>query len=180
MNQFKAFVLAFRDYFFNVFVMAIPSHLIRHLFIKQRLGGLGENNFFRLYIEFRNPKNIFISNSNSFNQNVLFDGRGGKLIIGNYVDIGQETNIWTLEHDPHSDHHDTKGGDVTINDYVWVASRVTILPGVTLGKGAVVACGSVVTKDVPPMVIVAGVPAKIIGKRQSKLDYNPSTRYWFR
>ena len=50
-----------------------------------------------------------------------------------------------------------------IEDYVWLASRVTVLPGVHNGRGAVVASGAVVTKDVPPLAIVAGIPAKIIG-----------------
>ena len=160
--------------------MGIPFHSIRHFFINLRLGGVGKKNFFRMYLEFRNPKKIFIGSWNSFNQNILFDGRGGRLIIGDYVDIGQETNIWTLEHDPHSDNHETKGGDVVIEDYVWIASRVTILPGIKIGRGAVCATGSVIVKDVPPMTIVGGVPAKFIGKRKSKLKYNPSKRYWFR
>lgn len=51
-----------------------------------------------------------------------------------------------------------------IENYVWLASRVTVLPGVTIGRGAVVAAGAVVTKDVPPLAIVGGVPAKIIGR----------------
>ena len=54
----------------------------------------------------------------------------------------------------------TTGGDVIIEDYVWIASRCTILPGVKIGKGAVVASNSVVTKDVPQMAIVGGCPCK--------------------
>ena len=106
------------------------------------------------------------------NSEVLLDGRGGKIIIGNNVDIAREVNIWTLEHDPNDDYHKTKGGDVIIEDYVWIASRATILPNVKIGRGAVIASGSIVTKDVPPMNIVAGIPAKIIGKRKSSLKYN--------
>ncbi|WP_232325882.1 acyltransferase [Spirosoma montaniterrae] len=87
------------------------------------------------------------------------------------MDIARGTWIFTLEHDPHSDYHDTKSGDVIIEDHVWVASRVTILPGVRIGRGSVIASGAVVTKDVPPMSIAGGVPAKIIGKRESKLLY---------
>ncbi len=51
---------------------------------------------------------------------------------------------------------------VTIGKNVWIGDHATILPGVTIGDGAVVAAGAVVTKDVPPRTVVAGVPAKII------------------
>ncbi|MDM9631144.1 acyltransferase [Robiginitalea aurantiaca] len=180
MKKIKTIILAFWNYIFNDWLMGLPFHSIRYFLLRQRLNKVGQGNFFRMYTEIRNPRKIYIGNWNSFNQRILLDGRGGKLIIGDYVDIGQETNIWTLEHDPNSDNHATKGGDVVIEDYVWIASRVTILPGVKIGKGAVIATGSIVTKDIPPMTIAAGVPAKIIGKRKSKLKYNPSKKYWFR
>ena len=51
---------------------------------------------------------------------------------------------------------------VVIEDDVWIASRVSILPGVTVGKGSVIAAGAVVTKDVPPSSLVGGIPARII------------------
>ena len=117
-------------------------------------------------LEFRSAKNISIGNNCVVNKNVLLDGRGGQLIIGNNVDIAQETNIWTLEHDVHSDFHTSFGEDVVIEDYVWIASRCTILPGVRIGKGAVIASNSVVTKDVEPMSIVGGVPAKKLEKEK--------------
>ena len=76
-----------------------------------------------------------------------------------------------MEHDLNDDYHKAIWGNVIIEDYVWIASRVTILPNVHIGKGAVIAAGAVVTKDVPPMAIVVGVPARIIGTRKSKLKY---------
>ena len=65
----------------------------------------------------------------------------------------------------------TKGDKVTISDYAWLSSRTTILPGVTIGEGAVVAAGAVVTKDVADHAIVAGVPARVIGTRTANLEY---------
>ncbi|WP_051605821.1 DapH/DapD/GlmU-related protein [Polaribacter sp. Hel_I_88] len=131
-------------------------------------------------LEFRNSKNISIGNNCVVNKNVLLDGRGGKLSIGNNVDIAQETNIWTLEHDVHDDYHVDTGSDVIIEDYVWIASRCTILPGVKIGKGAVIASNSVVTKDVPEMAIFGGIPAKQIGIRKSNLKYNLDYKPWFK
>lgn len=104
----------------------------------------------------------------------------GGVKIGNNVDIAQEVNIWTEQHDYNSATYASTGGEVVIEDYVWIASRATILPGVTIGRGAVVASCAVVTKDVPSMAIVAGIPAKIIGHRQDCLDYKLGCRAWFR
>jgi maltose O-acetyltransferase len=131
-------------------------------------------------IEIRKGKNISIGNNTIINKKVLLDGRGGKLSIGNNVDIGQETNIWTLEHDVHDNNHKDTGSGIIIEDHVWIASRVTVLPGVRIGKGAVIASGAVVTKDVPPLSIVGGVPAKIIGKRNNALNYTLHYKPWFK
>ena len=57
---------------------------------------------------------------------------------------------------------------VTIEENVWVASHVLILPGITIGEGAVVAAGAVVTKDVPPLAVVGGNPAKVIKYRDKE------------
>ena len=166
-------------YLLNRWCMSVPSHAFRRAMARRFLGALGPGCSFLLDCELRRARNIFIGSHCVFNRGVLLDGRGGRLTIGNCVDIAQETNIWTLEHDVHDDVHKDKGGAVTIEDYVWIASRVTILPGVRIGRGAVIASGAVVTKDVPPMTIVGGVPARVIGERRSSLQYQPFHRPLF-
>jgi len=100
----------------------------------------------------------------------MFDARRS-IIIGNNVSLSMGVWIWTLEHDPQDPLYGIKGGPVVIEDYAWISCRTVILPGVTIGEGAVVAAGSVVTKDVPPFAIVGGVPARVIGKRTRDLRY---------
>lgn len=160
------------NYLFHEFIMRIPSRRVRHFFIRRKLCNVGKNTSFLMNLEIRIGENITIGSNTVINNRVLLDGRGGKLTIGNNVDIAQETNIWTMEHDVNDNFHAAIGGDVTIHDYVWIASRVTILPGVTIGRGAVVATNSVVTKDVSPMTIVGGIPAKVIGLRKNELLYH--------
>lgn len=160
-------------------VMAIPFHCIRNLYLKPLLGRLGHNTELCRNLDIRSPRRIRIGNHTSVNKHVVLDGRGGILSIGDNVDIAQDSRIWTLQHDYNSPEYIASGGDVTIEDYVWIASGATILPGVKIGKGAVVATGAIVTKDVSPYSIVAGIPAKKIGERSKELNYNLGNRRWF-
>jgi maltose O-acetyltransferase len=175
-----SFLKSFFDYLFREWIMHIPFHKVRLFFVRRKVNALGKESNFLMGVEIRDGFNVSIGDHVVVNKGVLLDGRGGKLLIGNNVDIGQEANIWTLEHDPSDDMHATKGGDVIIEDFVWIASRVTILPGVVIGKGAVIASCALVTKDVPPMTIVGGIPAKVIGERKSKLKYRLNYQPWFK
>jgi len=95
---------------------------------------------------------------------------GGGVDIGNMVRIGPRVNIMSNNHnfEDRSRPIMEQGfalGKIVIEDDVWIGANVTILPKVTVGQGAVVGAGAVVTKDVAPYTIVAGVPATIIGTR---------------
>ena len=87
------------------------------------------------------------------------------------VSISHYVRIVTGSHDVQSSHFDYKGAPVVIHDFAWVGIGAMILQGVTIGKGAVVCAGAVVTKDVPDFAIVAGIPAKVVGTRNNALDY---------
>lgn len=130
-------------------------------------------------VDLRSPYRIEIGSNTTINRNCVIDGRGG-CKIGNNVDIAQEVNIWTEQHDYNNPFYAAVTKPVLIEDYAWIASRATVLPGVTIGRGAVVATGSIVTKDVPPLSVVAGVPAKIIGKRENSMKYRCGKKMWFR
>lgn len=160
-------------------IMWIPFHLVRVFFLRCALKRLGRHTAVCRNVEIRSPYRVSIGNHCSINKHVLLDGRGEGIVIGDNVDIAQECNIWTLQHDYDSPDYASEGKLTVIEDYVWIASRCTILPGVRIGRGAVVASCSVVTKDVPPLSIVAGVPAKVIGKRKDGMKYKLGHRYWF-
>ncbi len=153
------------------FVFRMPFSTFRRMCCKVFFKKIGDKVMFGRCLDVRSPYRISVGNYTHVNKKVLLDGRGGSLSIGNNVDIAQEVNIWTMEHDYNDPEYKSIGGSVVVDDYVWIASRATILPGVKIGKGAVIASCAVVTKDVPPMAIVAGVPAKIIGWRKDCLHY---------
>ncbi|WP_082111660.1 acyltransferase [Spirosoma radiotolerans] len=168
------FARSLRLYLYNAFFCKIPFSNVRLFFIRFYVQ-LGEKSNVCTNVKILSKKikrnHISIGNNCIINPGCLLDGREGRITIHNNVDIARGTWIFTLEHDPHSDYHSTKSGNVIIEDYVWIASRVTILPGVRIGRGSVIASGAVVTKDIPPMSIAGGVPAKIIGTRESQLLY---------
>jgi acetyltransferase-like isoleucine patch superfamily enzyme len=128
--------------------------------------------------EIRAPKKISIGKDTSIGHNCVLDGRSG-LTIGDHVNLSSEVMIWTLQHDMNDSGFKAVGGAVEIGDYAWVSARAIILPGRKIGKGAVVAAGSVVTKDVEDYAIVGGVPAKKIGERNRDLEYKVCERVFF-
>jgi maltose O-acetyltransferase len=140
---------------------------------------IGANSSILMQVRFLNVKRVMIGKNSTVNYGTLIDSRGGDVKIGNNVNISNSVFIYTLEHDPQSPSFDCKFGDVVIEDHAWVASRATILPGVRIGQGAVVACGAVVTKDVAAYTMVGGIPAKVIGKRTRDLRYETNYFPWF-
>lgn len=121
--------------------------------------------------EVREGRNITIGDGSIIGMWATLDGREG-ITIGKNVNFSSEVALWTLQHDYNSPTFETTGGPIVIGDRAWISFRATILPGVTIGEGAVVAANSVVTKDVAPYTVVGGIPAKPIGKRTSDLSYD--------
>lgn len=149
----------------------IPSQTIRKL-LYRFLFGIRMAKGVVIYggVEIRNPRQLKIGENSIIGHRSILDARRG-LTIGKNVNLSTGVWIWTMEHDYQDPHFGTKGGEVLIKDYAWVSCRTVILPGVTIGTGAVVAAGAVVTKDVPDYAIVGGVPAKVIGMRSSNVEY---------
>lgn len=107
-------------------------------------------------------KNISIGKNFFMNQACTFMDRGG-ITIGNDVFIAPKVCLTTINHDfnPYN-RKSTFCKPIVIHDRVWIGINATICPGVSIGENSIIAAGSVVTKDVPPNVIVGGNPAKIL------------------
>ncbi len=156
----------------------LPSRKIRMAYLKAYLAQVGVGTSVQMGCRFLNGRKVYLGDRNVINFGCLFDGRHYQIRTGADVSIGPEASILTLGHDPQSPEFSDKGGDVIIGDHVWIAYRAIILPGVTIGEGAVVGAGSVVTKDVEPYTIVAGNPARFIKKRASNLHYTLNYQPW--
>ncbi len=167
----KIYWLAYdgRDYVAEI-GCRIPSNRVRRLILKLLGAEIGSRTSVHRNCRVYLPTRLKVGKHTIINRDVLLDGRMG-LTIGDNVSISEGCMILSLEHDPNSPSFDNRGAAVTIEDYVFIGSRATILPGIILEKGAVVGAGAVVTKSVAPYQIVAGVPAKVIGERSQDLTY---------
>ncbi|RME45140.1 MAG: hypothetical protein D6796_10925 [Caldilineae bacterium] len=89
----------------------------------------------------------------------------GGITIGSFCQIGARVSLETMHHSVAPvwrNHRPAQGKPIRVEDYVWIGSGAIVLGGVTIGEGAVVGAGAVVTKDVPPFSVAAGVPARVI------------------
>lgn len=154
-------------------IRRIPSRHLRIGLLRLEGARISKHVSMFASVDIRNPKGLVIEEGSSIGPKVLLDARKGIHLEKN-VTIAYDAIIWTLHHDMNSVDFHTIGGPVEIGEYAWICSRSIILPGVKIGKGAVVASGAVVTKDVDPFSIVAGIPAKKIGERShNNYNYTP-------
>jgi acetyltransferase-like isoleucine patch superfamily enzyme len=158
----------------------LPSARLRLALARQALGmRIGPKVHLYRWRELRDPGRISIGEGTILGSWAVLDGRHG-ITIGRHVNFSSEVALWTAQHDPHSPTFEVRGAPIEIGDRAWISYRATILPGVTVGSGSVVAAGAVVTRDVPPGTIVAGVPARVMGTRPPMdYEFNGSSALWF-
>jgi acetyltransferase-like isoleucine patch superfamily enzyme len=165
-------------YFYSLKLLAyFPSQKVR-LFMLRKIyrAKISSGAVIYMGFEIRTPARLSISKNTIIGHNAVLDARGG-LRIGSNVNLSSEVMIWTAQHDHRCADFGVIEKPVVLGDYAWLGPRTIVLPGVTVGEGAVVAAGAVVTKDIPPYAIVAGIPAKIIGQRNNKLRYTLGESY---
>lgn len=185
-NRLSAITLEFVTGFLWWGVGYIPIHHVRRFFYRLFGMEIGQGSTLHMMGRIYDPRFISIGKDTIIGEKFTLDGRRqlpnsqGGLTIGDHVDIASEVMIWTSQHDIRDPKFGAVEKPVHIQDYVFIGPRAIILPGITIGRGAVIAAGAVVTKDVAPLSIVAGVPAKEIGKRdESQLKYRLGRARWF-
>jgi len=176
--KFRRFLGGLVFYFANNFIANFPSFHIRHWFYRHILHyALGKDSSIHMGV-FVTGRKIKIGDNVVINRRSYLDGRIG-ITIHNNVSISPEVFIVSMEHDPNDPMFSTRGGEVVIESHVWIGARAMLLPGIHIGEGAVIGAGAVVTKDVEPYQIVAGVPARVIGERSRPINYLCKYFTWF-
>jgi len=142
---------------------------VRASFWRGQMRFVGSDSYISYHVTIQGPQGISIGHNTRITNNCTLNGRG-TLDIGDNVLVGFQSIVLTATHrfqDPDTPIR-LQGSDlkpVRIGNDVWIGARVVIQPGVTVGNGAVIGAGAVVTTDVPPFTVVAGVPARVIGRR---------------
>lgn len=172
-NAMSKIINRFLSIFLDVWLLVlglvgyIPFYAIRWFFYFLSGMKISPSAYIHMGARFYNPAGITIGKDSIIGDRVTLDGRA-PLKIGNHVDIATEVMVYNSQHDIQSSDFHAVSGTVEIEDYVFIGPKAIILPGVKIGKGAVVAAGAVVTRDVAEFSIVGGVPAEVIGERKLK------------
>lgn len=170
LNYSKRYLKSLIYFIGNRIVINWFPYFIRHMFIRKILKiRMGSESSIAMGV-FITGNKITIGSNTVINRGVYLDGRA-PLFIGSNVNVSHRTLIQTLTHDSQSPFFIAVERPVVINDHVWIGAQALICPGVTIGEGAIVGAGSVVTKNVPPYTIVGGNPAAKIKMRDSKIEY---------
>lgn len=172
-NQIFIFFIGYERYLIHRIKM-FPSHAVRN-WVYRNIYLVDKHKTSVIYFgcEIRSGVNLHIGKGSIIGDNCILDARQG-IYIGKNVNLSSEVHLWTEAHDvndPYFRSMPCNHGPIHIGNRAWLGSNVTVLDNVSIGEGAVVCSGAVVTKDVEPYAIVAGIPAKKIGERSKDLRY---------
>lgn len=171
-HEARRFASEAKLYLLNHWVAIVPSLLLRQIIYKKWHNfKIGDGSCIFSGVWFYAPSGgLSIGINSVISERCRLDNRGG-IVIGSNVSICAESCILTTDHDLNSPDFTARSGRIILEDHCFVGTRAIVLKGVRVGRGAVVASGAVVTRDVAPFTVVAGVPAKLVGRRQENLLY---------
>ena len=151
-------------------VLELLPHPLRYWIFKCVLARFGKGSMIDYQTYFRYPWKISIGDDVSINRGCEFYGSmlagNAHITIGNQCALGPRVRVLSATHDYRRIDLPDTAASVTIGNHVWIGAGATVLPGVSIGDGAVVAAGSVVTRNVAPFSIVAGNPARFLKIRE--------------
>lgn len=155
-----------------------PGAWLRACCLPYFLKSLGKQTVIQRGFRVMTPKMVSIGSHCNFAQGVFITGGGG-VTIGNWVGLGPDVKIWSVNHrfdevDRAWLLQDSITKAVVIEDDVWLAANVFVMPGTTIGRGAIVAACSVVGKSVPAYALFAGNPGRVVGWRKRPEDAAPA------
>jgi acetyltransferase-like isoleucine patch superfamily enzyme len=163
---------------FNSFGTYVPSHRFRQTWLRALGVRIGDNVSIFMGTTVFSHKNLVIGDRCVIAERCVLDARGS-ITLEDDVVLASDVHLRTAEHDPAAPDFMHSYQPIVVRKYGWLGTRSTILGGVTIGYGAVVAACALATKDVPDYTIVGGVPAAPIGERTRDLDYDPTFRPLF-
>jgi len=170
---------SFVKYLTNHVVSKLPIHALRRGWYQRILGiKIGEGSAIDLgcYVWYFGPSHlrragVRIGSRTKVSRNCCLDARG-PITIGDDVSISPSVAIITTQHSMGDPGFPLQTKAVVIEDHTWIGMRATLLPGTVVGRGAVIAAGAVARGHIPPLAVVAGVPAKVVSWRpESALSY---------
>jgi acetyltransferase-like isoleucine patch superfamily enzyme len=168
----------------NMIINNIPSYGVRHMWYRKVLRwhiGPKAAILLRQHVQMAGVRTsglkVSIGKGTVINQGCFLYTTGG-LVIGENVSISSGAWLITGTHDMNEPQFADSYRPIIIGDYAWIGVRATILSGITIGEGAVVMAGAVVTHDVAPYAVVGGVPARVVSQRKLQnpsyaLDFHP-------
>jgi acetyltransferase-like isoleucine patch superfamily enzyme len=137
------------------------------IFLYRKIGmKIGDNCVVRRGVYLGSPNELEVGDGSFIGRASLYCTGGVR--IGKKVNISDGVVVITAKHDVNSPAFEALYMPIAVGDWAWIATNAIILAGVTIGEGAVVAAGAVVTKDVAPYSVVGGNPAKVIGERKKQ------------
>lgn len=167
---------------YNVYTFKIAK--LRAFFWSTFLKKCGKNVYIKPGCKFFHPKGIEIGDHTLIGDNARIGGKFG-VKIGSFVSFAGDIDVFTVRNS-YEDWHKPlcfqgyTGSPVEIGDDVWIGTKAVIMPGVKIGRGAIIGASAVVTKDVPSYAIVGGIPAKIIKFRFDKENISKANKIKFK
>lgn len=155
---------------FNLLVTHVPIRALRHAWLRRLGVTIGDGAVVYRGTSVLGASGIHVGHRSIIGWRCVVDGRGGVTIEDDVV-IASDCRIITADHDVRLPGFDVRYAPVTLENRAWLGTRAMVLKGVHVHYGAVVAAGGVATRDVPPLTIVGGVPARPIADRPAHLSY---------